>query len=411
MDVSARGAGPFCADRIGVARLTKMAFDGVDLHPLRQDLSGKWRKDRATAGIGMDLSVLAQLMGDQAIGLAIQAEVLRTQRLFRTPCKTPRRRLLALAGEADIGDTTPIEFLLEDSDVELMTLYVVPGLEHEIPPHDAAIVVASDCTPGTLDEIERLMAGRPLLNAPEGIRNLDRDRLFHILAWVPGLVIPQTARLARADLVSLGPKPSVHLASFESDASYPFIVRPVGSHAGRGLAKLDSNADIDSYLASQNAEEFFLSPYMDYASPDGLFRKYRVVCIGGKPYACHMAISHQWKIWYLNADMTESVAKRTEEAHFFETFDAAFAVRHAKALRQMAARVGLDYFQVDCAETADGKLLVFEADNTAIVHNMDPPDVFAYKPPQMRKVFEAFVQMIHEKAALQATNPYSFSTR
>jgi hypothetical protein len=43
-------------------------------------------------------------------------------------------------------------------------------------------------------------------------------------------------------------------------------------------------------------------------------------------------------------------------------------------------------------------LLVFEADNTAIVHDMDPPDIFPYKVPQMRKVFEAFAAMLHRRA-------------
>ena len=49
------------------------------------------------------------------------------------------------------------------------------------------------------------------------------------------------------------------------------------------------------------------------------------------------------------------------------------------------SRIGLDYFTVDCAETKNGSLLIFEADNTAIVHDMDPPDIFPYKSPQMRK--------------------------
>lgn len=389
---------PFCADRIGLAPLTKLAFDGIDLQPLRRELTAKASNDPAGAGVQMDLSVLVQLMGDQPGGLALQAEALRRQRLFRTPCKAPRLRLLALAGETDIGGNTPIEFLLEGSDIELTTLYVVPGLDHELPPHDAAIVVACDYPPDTLDEIARLMAGRPLLNAPARIRDLDRDRLFHILAPVPGLVIPPTARLSRADLANLGDAP-VTLDGLLQGCRFPLIVRPVGSHAGRGLAKLEKAADIEGYLASQDAGEFFLSPYIDYASPDGLFRKYRIVCIGGKAYGCHMAISDQWKIWYLNADMTGNAAKRAEEAHFFETFDAEFAHRHADALMDMMARIGLDYFQVDCAETPDGKLLVFEADNTAIVHNMDPPEIFPYKPPQMRKVFDAFTAMIRERTS------------
>jgi len=111
-----------------------------------------------------------------------------------------------------------------------------------------------------------------------------------------------------------------------------------------------------------------------------------------------MAISDEWKIWYLNADMTLSPAKRAEEAHFMATFDDGFAARHAGALSAMVERIGLDYFMIDCAETKTGELLVFESDNSAIVHNMDPPGTFPYKPPQMQKVFGAFATMLYRHA-------------
>jgi hypothetical protein len=31
---------------------------------------------------------------------------------------------------------------------------------------------------------------------------------------------------------------------------------------------------------------------------------------------------------------------------------------------------------------------------------MDPPDVFPYKPPQMRKIFEAFAAMLYLRVRL-----------
>jgi hypothetical protein len=80
------------------------------------------------------------------------------------------------------------------------------------------------------------------------------------------------------------------------------------------------------------------------------------------------------------------------------TFDIGFARRHATALAGMAERIGLDYFTIDCAENRQGELLIFEADNTAVVHNMDSPEVFPYKPPQMRKIFEAFAAMLYGRA-------------
>jgi hypothetical protein len=107
-----------------------------------------------------------------------------------------------------------------------------------------------------------------------------------------------------------------------------------------------------------------------------------------------MAISDHWMIHYLNAGMMESAAKRTEEARFMAEFDRDFAVRHRAALAAIADRIGLDYVTMDCAETPDGRLLVFEAGNGMIVHAMDPPELFPYKEPQMRKVFGAFEAML-----------------
>ena len=111
-----------------------------------------------------------------------------------------------------------------------------------------------------------------------------------------------------------------------------------------------------------------------------------------------MAIADRWDIWYLNAGMSISAVKRLEEENFMRTFEIDFARRHAAALAGIADRVGLEYFIVDCAENEDGELLIFEIDNTAIVHNMDSPDIFPYKPPQMRKIFGAFAAMLCRRA-------------
>ncbi|MBV9776733.1 MAG: hypothetical protein JO143_06760, partial [Acetobacteraceae bacterium] len=132
---------------------------------------------------------------------------------------------------------------------------------------------------------------------------------------------------------------------------------------------------------------------------DGLFRKYRLICIDRAPFLCHMAVSEHWMVHYLNAGMETSADRRAEEARAMAEFDTGFAVRHAAALEALNDWIGLDYFQLDCAETPDGRLLVFEADVAAIVHLMDPPDLFPYKPAQMRRVFNAFDRMLRRRAA------------
>ena len=396
-----------CADRIGFAKLTTMAFNGIDLRPLRDQLLSKIVTGTAGAGDGLDLSLITQLLGDKEMGLSIQAEVLAFHQLFRSPCSVtkPKLRVLALAAAIDMGGNTPIEFLLEESGIELITLYVVDGTELPVPlpDHDIAIVVASDSEEcrAALDIIDRV-AGRwprPMLNAPRLVGNLDRDKLHQLLRGVEGLDIPATICLTRAQLSEVA-RSGLSLPDIAAELKFPVIVRPRGSHAGIGLAKLDDLAAINHYLIERPEQEFFVARFVDYASEDGLFRKYRVVFADGRPYACHMAIADRWDIWYLNAGMSESAAKRLEEETFMRTFDIGFARRHRTALAGLADRIGLDYFMIDCAENNRGELLIFEADNTAVVHNMDSPELFPYKPPQMRAIFEAFAAMLYRRARI-----------
>ena len=110
----------------------------------------------------------------------------------------------------------------------------------------------------------------------------------------------------------------------------------------------------------------------------------------------HLAISTRWMIHYLNADMAESAAHRAEEEHFMQNFNL-FARRHRLALSRMAERLQLDYFQVDCAESADGRLLIFEVGNAMIAHDLDCKFTFPYKSAPMRRLFEAFQRMVAER--------------
>jgi hypothetical protein len=390
-----------CADRIGMAKLAKMAFDGRDLRPQWAELIAKLLNGTADAGEGIDLSLIAQLLGDKEAGLAIQQEVLLSHQLFRSPCTTrnPRLRVLALAAATDMGSNTPIEFLLEESGIELMMLYVIPEVQlpSPLPEHDIAIVVASDSEDchAALRKIDAAAQNwpRPLLNPPRLVSSLDRDKLYRLLDGIDGLEIPATLVVTRERLEDVAQSPD-ELQDIAIDLTFPVIIRPRGSHAGSGLVKIDDAAALKLYLDGREGELFFISRFVDYSSLDGLYRKYRVVFVDGRPYACHMAIADRWDIWYLNAGMSQSAEKRLEEETWMRTFDIAFARRHHSALKALAERVGLEYFTVDCAETGDGSLLIFETDNTAVVHNMDHAHVFPYKPPQMRKIFDAFAAML-----------------
>ena len=153
--------------------------------------------------------------------------------------------------------------------------------------------------------------------------------------------------------------------------------------------KLDGAADVQRFLDASDAEMAALTRFVDYRSADGLYRKYRVAMVEGRPYLCHLAVSAHWMVHYLNAGMDADAGKRADEAAAMASFDAGFARRHGAALATIAGILTVDLFSIDCAELPDGRLLVFEADTAAILHAMDPPAVFPYKLPQMARVFAA----------------------
>jgi hypothetical protein len=43
-------------------------------------------------------------------------------------------------------------------------------------------------------------------------------------------------------------------------------------------------------------------------------------------------------------------------------------------------------------------LLIFEAGVAMAIHNMDPVDLYPYKPPQLVKIFSAFQAMLTRRA-------------
>ncbi|HEV2958049.1 MAG TPA: hypothetical protein VGX95_18185 [Xanthobacteraceae bacterium] len=389
---------------IGLARLAKLAFDGTDLSSLADETSARALAVPPDPAALMDLSTIAQLTGRRDERLMLQMGALAITRVYRQTAATEGGlRLLAFMAPGDFLANTPLEFMLQDSDVTLDMLYVVPGwpLPQPLPAHDVAIVAATELQENhaVLDQVAALSATwpRPVLNAPDHIARLTRDGAWRLLRSVPGVVYPINVRIGRSRLAAVG-KDETNVAD-ALDFGFPIIVRPVDSHAGHGLALIAGAPAIGPYLDEHAAPEFFVAPFVDYRGDDGLYRKYRVALIDRRPYACHMAISHHWMIHYLNAGMLESAEKRAEEARFMAEFDHDFALRHGDALAGIAERIGLDYVTMDCAETRDGRLLVFEVGNGMIVHAMDPPALFPYKAPQMRKVFAAFEAMLRKAGA------------
>jgi glutathione synthase/RimK-type ligase-like ATP-grasp enzyme len=388
---------------IGLAGLGRLMEAGNDISVLGPQLEARVANDPADAGAMLDIATLCFLTQNPdnvPFALQYQSRALKLQQVYRLPAPSnPALRLLVIMAPGDNTSNTPVDCLLERSDIEITLLYALDGqpLSASLPDHDVVFVAVGESKANhvllqSLDAL-RSRTNKAIINAPEHIVRTLRDDAADRLGSIPGVLMPPTVRVARSTLQAVG-RSAASLRDIRGIGQFPVIVRPVDSQGGKQLAKVDSPAELAAYLGEVNAIDFFLSSFVDYRSADGQFRKCRVVLVDGRPFAVHMGISDHWMIHYVNAGMSQSADKRRDEQVFFETFDRDFAVRHATSLAAIHERLGLEYVTLDCADAPDGRLLVFEVDNAAIVHDLDDSQLYPYKRPAMQRVFEAFRAML-----------------
>ena len=392
---------------IGNCKLATAATKGEDLAPVWNSLVTQVTANPLDAAAYLDLSTIAFIQGRPEARRELRARALNLSRVYRlrtAGSSTEAVRVLSFQACGDYLPNMPIEFLLEDSNVVLDFVYTAPGvpLPDVLPDHDLAFVAVAESTENQPLLRELAMAlrswDRPVVNYPERIASLTRDGTCSLLKTVDGLEVPSGVRVGRAHLERIG-SGALQISEALDGITFPIIARPLDSHLGEGLCKLDGPDAVDSYLCQRPDAEFYVAPFVDYKSRDGLYRKYRVALIDRRPYPVHMAIAQHWMINYVNANMNESVEKRAEEERFLADFDDSFGARHAGALVAIAERTGLDYLPIDCAETAEGRLLLFELGTNMIAHKMDPIDLFPYKRPHMDKLSNALEAMFRKRGA------------
>ena len=333
---------------------------------------------------------VAQILRKPELALAHQNAAIALSPVHSTfACEREDYALLVLCAPGPYTANTPVDLIFDSRHVTLHRWYVDPSGEVPCLPRYDAIWIAigeSDAAASRLRAAERFAAAQrqPVFNRPGAIGRLNRVALAATFASARHTCAVTTERVARERYAA-------------EPRAVPHIVRPVDSHGGYGLERIDDDAQRAAYAAHTDSAFLYVSPYIDYRSADGYFRKYRIIFIDGEPFPFHLAISPNWMVHYYNAPMTEHQWMRDEELAFFERLDIVFPGDLAEALRETAARLGLDYVGIDCAIARDGTLLVFEADNAVIVHLLDDPVMFAYKHRHVPRITAALDAMVRRR--------------
>lgn len=327
----------------------------------------------------------------------------------------PRRRLLVLAVPGDFQANLPIGALLDAAGTELHTLWLSdpeavladPGSafgSRPRPPFEAVFVaIAEDARHArALAAADRLACwlGVPVINRGALIGALSRVGAARLLRDLPDAVVPEQVLAERAQLERMSD------AAIEDDIGFPMIVRPDGSHAGQALERVEDAPALRRYLRRIAGDRFHVAPFIDYASADGHWRKYRIIFVAGRPHPFHLAIHDHWAVWYYNARMERSAWKREEEARLLHDIERALPARALGALHAVGARIGLDYFGLDCGVMPDNRLVLFEVETGMLVHDWDAPGPCSCRSAAVARIRNAAEAMIDARIlAGAAGNP------
>jgi tetratricopeptide (TPR) repeat protein/glutathione synthase/RimK-type ligase-like ATP-grasp enzyme len=323
------------------------------------------------------------------------AAAIRPVKVYPAAKAAPDFRALLLF--SPICSNTPYEDLIGNASYESGVLMLLPGMTYDMAAlegrADILVNLVSDADRGdaVLREAEEFLSrfGRPVVNPPHLVRGTDRLSIARRLADVPHAVVPRMVRCAgdKADIIGAG-------------MGYPLVARTVGTHGGDAMELCGGHDTLKDFAGRHQGSDLYLSEFVDYRSPDGFFRKYRFMFVGGEILPYHLAIGGNWKVHHATTGMAESPWMQMEEAAFLRGPGKVFGPEAFQALRTISERIGLDYFGIDCGLAADGRLIVFETNPSMLVHLHNAE--FPYKDEYVLRIRDAFARMLAEKASMAA---------
>jgi hypothetical protein len=287
-------------------------------------------------------------------------------------------RVLLLASVA--GGNVPVRLFLDDrvfETIAVATEYATD--EHGLPPHDLVLNSIGDAElcGRALTAAEALLArtSAPVINRPQAVRQTGRMENARRLAELDGVVAPGITLMARDMLAgAVG-----DLELIDQGFQFPLLLRAPGFHTGQHFLRVERAEHLAAEVRGLPGAQVLAIDCLDAAGADGMFRKGRVLFIDGQMYPLHWAISADWKVHYFTADMAENAAHRAEEARFLTDMPGFIGARAMQGLAAIATRLGLDYGGIDFALSADGEVLVFEANATMAIVPPSPEPIWDYR--------------------------------
>lgn len=261
------------------------------------------------------------------------------------------------------------------------------------------VLVNGICEPltqrGALQQVARLQAqtGLPTLNPPAVIESTARPAVARRVGRADGVRAPHCT------LYEPGAGTLVEHVRAEGHA-YPVLLRPAGSHGSTGLVRATDDADVAA--AARTVGTCTVTDFVDFRSADGLWRKYRMVYVGGRLFRRHLLIDEQWNVVGDSRYFMYEHDLFDEEREWLGlpvTPEAEPVVAHV--VEQLEA-TGLDFGVIDYAVMPDGELVIFEMNACVQVTGTIPEEhrpLIGYVEANNDEILDAVEEHVRARAA------------
>ena len=199
--------------------------------------------------------------------------------------------------------------------------------------------------------------GVRLLNRPEAVLKTSRAGNYSRFGSDSRFVFPKTQRFM----------PAMENGSHDADAilaefDFPVILRGVFAHEGKQVHLCKNSDELREALARFQFADVYAIAFHDCQVDDGLWRKFRCLCIGGEVIPSSVHYSDEWNVHlHRSRDIAARLANvEIVKAKFREQPSAVIGDSNWTVIKEICAGEDLDIFGIDFGFDREGRLVVFE---------------------------------------------------
>lgn len=250
---------------------------------------------------------------------------------------------------------------------------------------------------GHADRFERITADLPMpvVNTPAAVRLTSREANAKRFADAENFTFPRTIPVAHTTDIDATRN---HILA---QTRFPIILRPRDTHFGHGVHLIKDEDSLRECLRHNPFSNFYAIEYHDCTSQDGLFRRYRLACVGKRLVPDSLRADFTWNVhsWDHEADKWFELGLDEEEKAFWENPEKLLGAPPDEVFRDIVDATELDIYGIDFGfRKEDGRVIVYEVNCAMAIANGGDLVKFPYRTAQCDHIQGLITDLLFEKA-------------